>query len=71
MSDFACQLLSEISDGEVSTQPIRYCPVRLDMVFSIFFLTEAGKAIRAAQASWPTDAAEHVQRLVEAVRELA
>lgn len=33
-------------------------------------IVQAGKAIRAAQAQWPTHAAEHVQRVLEAVRGL-
>jgi hypothetical protein len=33
-------------------------------------IVKAGKAIRAAQAQWPTHAAEHVQRVLEAVRGL-
>jgi hypothetical protein len=33
-------------------------------------IVKAGQAIRAAQARWPVDAAEHVQRVVEAMREL-
>lgn len=33
-------------------------------------IVRAGKAIREAQAQWPTHAAEHVQRVLEAVRGL-
>jgi hypothetical protein len=33
-------------------------------------IVKAGQAIQQAQAEWPTRAVEHVQRVLEAVREL-
>lgn len=33
-------------------------------------IVKAGRAIRQAQAQWPTHAVEHVERVLEAVREL-
>jgi hypothetical protein len=33
-------------------------------------IVQAGQAIRAMQAEWPSHAVEHVQRVIEAVREL-
>ena len=34
-------------------------------------IVRAGQAIRAAQSEWPTNAVEHVQRVLEAMNQLA